>query len=94
MKNLFSHSELIKFYKQFDTKKMPKELIERVYTSRLIGKNKNLVLHGGGNTSVKSTVSDIDGERHDVIFVKGSGSDLETIKPEDFPAVKLKWLTF
>ncbi len=55
----------------------------RVYTSRLLGSNKNLVLHGGGNTSVK-----ID----DYLYVKGSGWDLSTIEKEGFPAVKLKTL--
>ena len=59
----------------------------RVYTSNLLGSNDELVLHGGGNTSLKSQ---IDGE--EVLFVKGSGWDLSEIREEGFPAVKLKAL--
>ena len=57
----------------------------RVYTSNLLGQNDQLVLHGGGNTSVKTKV---DGE--DVLFVKGSGWDLVSIKAEGFSPVKLQ----
>lgn len=59
----------------------------RVYTSNLLGQSDELVLHGGGNTSVKSSV---DGE--DVLFVKGSGWDLVSIKEEGFAPVKLSTL--
>ncbi len=59
----------------------------RVYTSNLLGVNDELVLHGGGNTSVKSVVK---GE--DVLYVKGSGWDLATIKREGFSAVYLDTL--
>jgi len=59
----------------------------RVYTSNLLGSNDALVLHGGGNTSLKGQ---INGE--DVLFVKGSGWDLSDIQKEGFPAVKLKTL--
>jgi rhamnose utilization protein RhaD (predicted bifunctional aldolase and dehydrogenase) len=56
----------------------------RVYTSRLLGGDSSLVLHGGGNTSVKSVV---DGE--DILYVKGSGWDLATIEAAGFAPVKL-----
>ncbi|MEA3315276.1 MAG: class II aldolase/adducin family protein [Campylobacterota bacterium] len=59
----------------------------RVYTSNLLGKSDELVLHGGGNTSVKSVV---DGE--DILFVKGSGWDLVSIEKEGFAPVELKFL--
>ncbi len=59
----------------------------RVYTSNLLGQSDELVLHGGGNTSVKSTV---DGE--EILYVKGSGWDLVSIKAEGFAPVKLKSL--
>lgn len=61
----------------------------RVYTSRLLGRDPDLVLHGGGNTSVKSTVTDIFGQTDDVLFVKGSGWDLATIEAAGFAPVKL-----
>ena len=49
------------------------DLAMRVYTSRLLGKSDELVLHGGGNTSVKSTQTNIFGLEEDILFVKGSG---------------------
>jgi len=64
-------------------------LAQRVYSSRLLGANPNLVLHGGGNTSVKGTSKNIFGEDVDTLFVKGSGSDLATIEAKDFVAVRM-----
>jgi len=55
----------------------------RVYSSNLLGSDSELVLHGGGNTSVK-----ID----EILYVKGSGWDLATIKKEGFSPVKLELL--
>jgi rhamnose utilization protein RhaD (predicted bifunctional aldolase and dehydrogenase)/NAD(P)-dependent dehydrogenase (short-subunit alcohol dehydrogenase family) len=64
----------------------------RVYTSRLLGRDKSLVLHGGGNTSVKIEESDLFGEKQEVLYVKGSGWDLETIEAPGFAPVKLDYL--
>ena len=64
----------------------------RVYTSNLLGQDADLVLHGGGNTSVKGRVKDIFGESVDVLYVKGSGWDLNTIEAPGFPAVRLQHL--
>jgi rhamnose utilization protein RhaD (predicted bifunctional aldolase and dehydrogenase)/NAD(P)-dependent dehydrogenase (short-subunit alcohol dehydrogenase family) len=61
----------------------------RVYTSRLLGRDKSLVLHGGGNTSVKLRERDLFGEEQVVLYVKGSGWDLETIEPQGFSPVRL-----
>jgi rhamnose utilization protein RhaD (predicted bifunctional aldolase and dehydrogenase) len=61
----------------------------RVYTSRLLGAEKALVLHGGGNTSVKMQLADAFGAAQDVLCVKGSGSDLAQVSPGDFSAVRL-----
>src|SRR3954467_4362 len=61
----------------------------RVYTSRLLGRDKSLVLHGGGNTSVKLRERDLFGEEQAVLYVKGSGWDLETIEPQGFSPVLL-----
>src|SRR5436190_2419235 len=60
-----------------------------VYGSRLLGAEPALVLHGGGNTSVKTTVADLTGEPVDVLYVKGSGWDLATIEREGFTALRL-----
>ncbi len=61
----------------------------RVYTSRLLGSDPALVLHGGGNTSVKATAPTIFGEEEEVLFVKGSGWDLATIEAPGFAPVRL-----
>jgi len=61
----------------------------RVYTSRLLGREPDLVLHGGGNTSVKTTATDLFGNTHAVLYVKGSGWDLETIEGPGFAPVRL-----
>jgi rhamnose utilization protein RhaD (predicted bifunctional aldolase and dehydrogenase)/NAD(P)-dependent dehydrogenase (short-subunit alcohol dehydrogenase family) len=64
----------------------------RVYTSRLLGRDKALVLHGGGNTSVKIDENNILGESETLLYVKGSGWDLETIDRPGFSPVRLKHL--
>ncbi|HEU5176656.1 MAG TPA: class II aldolase/adducin family protein, partial [Burkholderiales bacterium] len=64
----------------------------RVYTSRLLGRDKSLVLHGGGNTSVKLREKDVFGLERDVLYVKGSGSDLETISAAGFAPLPLAYL--
>src|SRR6478735_7852476 len=66
-----------------------RELALRVYTTRLLGQNPKLVLHGGGNTSVKMRTTDLNGEEIDVLCVKGSGWDMATIEPAGLPAVRL-----
>ncbi|HEY8041609.1 MAG TPA: class II aldolase/adducin family protein, partial [Polyangiaceae bacterium] len=62
----------------------------RTYTARLIGAEPALVLHGGGNTSVKAAASTRLGDSVEVLHVKGSGWDLATIEPEGHPAVRLE----
>lgn len=68
------------------------DLQQRVYTSRLLGRDPMLVLHGGGNTSVKVRENDLFGEPSDVLYVKGSGWDLETIEVRGFTPVRLDHL--
>jgi rhamnose utilization protein RhaD (predicted bifunctional aldolase and dehydrogenase)/NAD(P)-dependent dehydrogenase (short-subunit alcohol dehydrogenase family) len=62
----------------------------RTYSARLLGADPELVLHGGGNTSVKASASDLFGEDIPVIHVKGSGWDLASIEPPGHPAVRLE----
>ena len=64
----------------------------RVYTSRLLGADEDLVLHGGGNTSVKITEENIFGVKEELLYVKGSGWDLATIEEPGFAPVKLQAL--
>lgn len=65
---------------------------QRVYTSRLLGRNPALVLHGGGNTSVKVEEKDFFGEPVSLCYVKGSGWDLATIEREGFSPVRMSAL--
>ena len=90
MKNLFRENEARRLVRKFPS--YPEELILRLYTSRLIGIDQNLVLHGGGNTSVKLKVKNIVGEDQEVLFVKGSGGDLATIEPDGFVGLDLSGL--
>jgi rhamnose utilization protein RhaD (predicted bifunctional aldolase and dehydrogenase)/NAD(P)-dependent dehydrogenase (short-subunit alcohol dehydrogenase family) len=64
-------------------------LAQCVYGSRLLGAEPTLVLHGGGNTSVKTTVEDLTGDQVEVLYVKGSGWDLATIRAEGFAALRM-----
>src|SRR2546428_8386717 len=80
MKSLWSDAEAAQF---------TGALGPRVYTSRLLGRDRALVLHGGGNTSVKLREKNLFGEEEDVLYVKGSGWDLETIEPAGFTPVAL-----
>jgi rhamnose utilization protein RhaD (predicted bifunctional aldolase and dehydrogenase)/NAD(P)-dependent dehydrogenase (short-subunit alcohol dehydrogenase family) len=65
------------------------DLAQRVYTSRLLGRDKSLVLHGGGNTSVKIVERNRFGDSETILYVKGSGWDLESIEPAGFSPVRL-----
>ena len=83
MKSLWSDAEAAQF---------GGPLGPRVYTSRLLGRDKSLVLHGGGNTSVKLPERDLFGAEQTVLYVKGSGWDLETIEPAGFAPVALDYV--
>lgn len=80
-------NSLINFYKR---QGVSSDVALRVYSTRLLGRNSNLVLHGGGNTSVKTTIIDLFGDELDVIRVKGSGWNMDDIEPRGLPALKLR----
>jgi rhamnose utilization protein RhaD (predicted bifunctional aldolase and dehydrogenase)/NAD(P)-dependent dehydrogenase (short-subunit alcohol dehydrogenase family) len=65
------------------------ELALRVYSTRLLGREPKLVLHGGGNTSVKTRIKDLADDDAEVLCVKGSGWDMASIEPAGMPAVRL-----
>ncbi len=75
-----------------DSNEFKSDLDLRVYTSRLLGQDSSLVLHGGGNTSVKSTATNLFGKSEEILYVKGSGWDLATIEAEGFAPVKMEML--
>lgn len=87
--NLWQDKQAKQFQDAAGTDSMARELALRVYTSRLIGQDPDLVMHGGGNTSVKLRGRDVMGREIDVLHVKGSGWDLETIEAAGLPAVRL-----
>ena len=68
------------------------DLAQRVYTSRLLGRDKTLVLHGGGNTSVKIRENNLVGDDEEILYVKGSGWDLEFIEEAGFSPVRMAHL--
>jgi rhamnose utilization protein RhaD (predicted bifunctional aldolase and dehydrogenase)/NAD(P)-dependent dehydrogenase (short-subunit alcohol dehydrogenase family) len=88
MESLWSDSEAQSFVERY-AGVCNRDVAERVYTSRLIGRSPSLVLHGGGNTSVKTRMRDDLGSEVEVLCVKGSGWDLEQIEPQGFPALRL-----
>ncbi|MFO7606317.1 MAG: bifunctional aldolase/short-chain dehydrogenase [Desulfurivibrionaceae bacterium] len=90
MENRYDDSEAQRYIEKYS--KYPADLALRVYTSRLIGSEADLVLHGGGNTSVKTVMTDILGDELGVICVKGSGWDLGDIEPPGLPALDLAYL--
>lgn len=67
----------------------PGELGERIYSSRLLGSDPTLVLHGGGNTSVKLRQTDLFGQQQELLYVKCSGRDLATIDADGFTGLRL-----
>ena len=88
MESRWSEAEAARFRERYSAAGDP--LGARVYTSRLIGAEPDLVLHGGGNTSVKTRARDLFGREVDVLHVKGSGWDLAEIEPEGLPALLLE----
>lgn len=88
MKNLYQDNgvhEIIKTFPEID-----ESMAELVYVSRLLGREEELVLHGGGNTSLKTGRKDIFGKDEDILFIKGSGKDLARIVPDEFTPLRLK----
>jgi rhamnose utilization protein RhaD (predicted bifunctional aldolase and dehydrogenase)/NAD(P)-dependent dehydrogenase (short-subunit alcohol dehydrogenase family) len=92
MKSRWSDPEFRSIVDGYVRSGLNRDLATRVYTTRLLGGDPELVLHGGGNTSVKTVAKDADGSEVAVICVKGSGWDMATIEPPGLPAVRLKEL--
>jgi rhamnose utilization protein RhaD (predicted bifunctional aldolase and dehydrogenase)/NAD(P)-dependent dehydrogenase (short-subunit alcohol dehydrogenase family) len=92
MKNLWKDADAEAMVADYAKRGVARDLALRVYTTRLLGGEPRLVLHGGGNTSVKTTAKDLLGEEWQVLCVKGSGWDMAVIEPAGLPAVKLATL--
>ena len=89
MENLWSDEGARAAITKYAAQGVNEDLALRTYTTRLLGGEPRLVQHGGGNTSVKTKVTDSLGRSVDVLCVKGSGWDMGTIEPPGLPAVKL-----
>jgi rhamnose utilization protein RhaD (predicted bifunctional aldolase and dehydrogenase)/NAD(P)-dependent dehydrogenase (short-subunit alcohol dehydrogenase family) len=89
MKNLWSDADAKAAVAKYAAQGCNEDLALRTYTCRLLGGVGALVLHGGGNVSVKTRMKDTLGEEVDVLCVKGSGWDMGSIEPPGLPAVRL-----
>src|SRR5450631_469047 len=89
MQSRFVEHEADAMVDRYEARGVSRDLALRVYTTRLLGGDPRLVLHGGGNTSVKAGLPDLMGREVDVLCVKGSGSDMAVIEPAGLPAVRL-----
>jgi rhamnulose-1-phosphate aldolase/alcohol dehydrogenase len=90
MESRYRDAEAESFVQRFAS--VPRDLALRVYTSRLIGQDDTLVMHGGGNTSVKGTCRLLSGDSVAAIYVKGSGWNLDSIEPAGLPGLDLAYL--
>ncbi|MFB2552756.1 bifunctional aldolase/short-chain dehydrogenase [Ensifer soli] len=90
MKSRWSDSEFNTVVDAYVAKGINRDLAIRTYTTRILGVDPELVLHGGGNTSVKTVFTEMDGSEVEVLCVKGSGWDMGTIEPQGLPAVRLE----
>lgn len=91
MNSRWSEAEARRYVGEYGPK-YGEDLALRTYTSRLLGSEDRLVLHGGGNASVKGYHTNVLGQRLPALFVKASGHDMATIEPEGLPGVNLEYL--
>lgn len=89
MQSKWSQAEFDAVVGAYEQAGVNRDVAIRTYTTRLLGSVPQLVLHGGGNTSVKTTLIDHDGTAVEVLCVKGSGWDMGKIEPAGLPALRL-----
>ncbi|PPR47093.1 MAG: Dihydroanticapsin 7-dehydrogenase [Alphaproteobacteria bacterium MarineAlpha5_Bin9] len=89
MKSRWNEKKSQLFIKKYLSKGINRDLALRIYSSRLLGQEPKLVLHGGGNTSVKIIQKDSFKKKSNILFVKGSGKNMKDIGIEGFPALEL-----
>ncbi len=90
MKSNWSQADFDRIVGTYEKQGVNRDVAIRTYTTRLPGSEPKLVLHGGGNTSVKTTLIDHDGSEVSVLCVKGSGWDMSKIEPAGLPALHLE----
>jgi rhamnose utilization protein RhaD (predicted bifunctional aldolase and dehydrogenase)/NAD(P)-dependent dehydrogenase (short-subunit alcohol dehydrogenase family) len=91
MRSRWSEQEAAEFVARYGAQ-WGESLALRTYSARLLGQEPDLVLHGGGNCSVKGSWRNVLGEKVDAIFVKASGVDMAFLSPEDQPGLDLGYL--
>ena len=89
MKSLWNNKTAQKYVNQYKQKNVSKDLALRIYTTHLLGNNPKLVLHGGGNSSVKSEGKDLFKKNVKLIYVKGSGWDMSNLNENGMPGLYL-----
>ena len=90
MQSKWSAEEAKKYVSDYAAKGVNEDVALRTYTTRLLGRDPSMVLHGGGNTSVKTTAKDMLGPVVSVLQIKGAGWDMGEIEPAGLPAVQLE----
>ena len=90
MKSAWVESDAKLAVDRFGKEGVAPDLALRIYSTQLLGRDRRLVLHGGGNTSLKTTARDLSGAEVAVLHVKSSGWDMGTIEPTGFPPVRLE----
>jgi rhamnose utilization protein RhaD (predicted bifunctional aldolase and dehydrogenase)/NAD(P)-dependent dehydrogenase (short-subunit alcohol dehydrogenase family) len=91
MKNRWSDNKAAQFIKKF-RKVCGQDLAARLYSASLIGAEDSLVLHGGGNSSVKTAYTDLFGKKIDAIYVKASGYSMASVDPHAYTGLDLSYL--
>ena len=89
MKSLWNNKTAFKYISEYKKKNINKDLALRIYTTHLLGKNPKLVLHGGGNSSVKSQGKNLFNKNVNLIYVKGSGWDMSNLNEHGMPGLEL-----
>src|SRR5262245_54704007 len=92
MKSRWSDTDAQAFVRRYAALGANEDLALRVYSTRLLGGDPKLVLHGGGNTSVKTRTRDLAADEVEVMCIKGTGADMAAIEPAGMPAVRLDML--
>jgi len=92
MQDLWCTQEAEAVVARYATQGVGRDVAECLYLTRLIGGDKRLVLHGGGNSSVKTRACDASGVMREVLCVKASGTNMADVEPEHLPALELKRL--
>jgi rhamnose utilization protein RhaD (predicted bifunctional aldolase and dehydrogenase)/NAD(P)-dependent dehydrogenase (short-subunit alcohol dehydrogenase family) len=91
MENRWSDSQATQFIGKYGTQ-LGRDLALGLYAASLIGAEENLVLHGGGNSSVKTAYTNLLGEQIDAIYVKASGYSMAHMEPDGYVGLDLNYL--